>query len=208
MQISYQIIRSSRKTIAIQITPEGQVLVRCPSRMQEGDILRFVQSKSHWIEAHLSSLHRQPQLPPLTEEALQPLARQALDCIPERVAYFAPKVGVTYGRISIRNQRTRWGSCSSKGNLNFNCLLMLAPAEVLDYVVVHELCHRKEMNHSKQFWSEVERILPDYRTREAWLKAHGAALIARMGVSRKAESEGSLKQKRPLNFQSNFTPGS
>lgn len=89
------------------------------------------------------------------------------------VEYFARQVGVDYGRITIRNQKTRWGSCSSKGNLNFNCLLMLAPAEILDYVVVHELCHRKEMNHSKAFWAEVEKVLPDYRESVKWLKEKG-----------------------------------
>ena len=83
------------------------------------------------------------------------LADQAVKTIPEKVRYYAPLVGVTYGRITIRNQRTRWGSCSSKGNLNFNCLLMLAPPEVLDSVVVHELCHRKEMNHSKMKWNQL-----------------------------------------------------
>ena len=100
--------------------------------------------------------------------------------IPERVSYFAPQVGVTYGNITIRSQRTRWGSCSSKGNLNFNCLLMLVPREVLDYVVVHELCHRKEVNHSPRFWAEVERILPDYKIRQTWLKDNGSQLIGRL----------------------------
>jgi predicted metal-dependent hydrolase len=87
---------------------------------------------------------------------------------------------VSYGRITIRNQKTRWGSCSGKGNLNFNCLLMLAPPEVLDYVVVHELCHRREMNHSPRFWALVEQVLPDWRQRRQWLKTHGDALMRRM----------------------------
>ena len=95
--------------------------------------------------------------------------------------HFAKVVGVTYGHITIRNQRTRWGSCSSKGNLNFNCLLMLAPQEVIDYVVVHELCHRKEMNHSKAFWAEVERVLPEYKKAVEWLKKEGPSIMRRMG---------------------------
>ena len=116
----------------------------------------------------------------LTDEQLQVLARQARQTIPERVAHFAPLVGVTYGRITIRSQHTLWGSCSSKGNLNFNCLLMLTPPEVLDYVVVHELCHRKEMNHSARFWAEVEHVLPDYEIQRKWLRENGTALISRL----------------------------
>ena len=96
------------------------------------------------------------------------------------MAYYAPIVGVSYGRITIRSQRSRWGSCSSNGNLNFNCLLMLVPPGVLDSVVVHELCHRKEMNHSPRFYAEVLRVLPDYRERDRWLKENGAMLMARL----------------------------
>lgn len=181
--ISYKLIRSSRKTIAIQITPEGAVLVRAPSRMRDIDIRAFVENKRSWIEKHLAKQSSQPADPPLTIADIHTLADQALKVIPKRVAQFAPIVGVTYNAITIRNQRSRWGSCSAKGNLNFNCLLMLCPEDVVDYVVVHELCHRKEMNHSARFWAEVERVLPDYRVRQQWLKEHGSALIARMSGS-------------------------
>ena len=117
---------------------------------------------------------------PLTMEDIQKLADEALRVIPGRVAHFAPLVGVTYGRITVRNQRTRWGSCSSKGNLNFNCLLMLAPPGILDYVVVHELCHRKEMNHSPKFWAEVAKVMPDYKERQKWLRTEGSSIMRRM----------------------------
>jgi len=90
---------------------------------------------------------------------------------------------VSYGSITVRSQKTRWGSCSSRGNLNFNCLLMLTSPEVLDYVVLHELCHRKELNHSARFWAQVERVMPDYRLRRKWLKDHGSALIGRLPES-------------------------
>ena len=116
----------------------------------------------------------------LTRKDIEALAQEAVKVIPERVAYYAPRVGVTYGRITIRNQRSRWGSCSSKGNLNFNCLLMLAPREVLDSVVVHELCHRLEMNHSKKFYEHVLRVYPDYYRNHAWLKENGTQLMRRM----------------------------
>ena len=88
----------------------------------------------------------------------------------EKTRKFAAQMGVTYGRITIRAQRTRWGSCSSKGNLNFNYLLYYLPEELMDYVVIHELAHRKHMNHSSYFWREVERYCPDYRQRRARLR--------------------------------------
>lgn len=179
MTITYQIIRSSRKTVAIQIRGD-QVLVRCPNHMSDAQVERFVKSKSHWIETHLGRTPSTPHLPPFTAGQIHELADQAMKVIPERVAFFAPLVGADYGQITIRNQRSRWGSCSSKGNLNFNCLLMLAPPEVLDYVVVHELCHRKEMNHSERFWAEVERVLPHYRGCRQWLREHGGELVGRL----------------------------
>ena len=98
----------------------------------------------------------------------------------ERVNHFCKVMDVTVGRITIRNQKTRWGSCSSKGNLNFNCLLMLTPPEVIDYGVVHELCHRKEMNHSGAFWAEVEKVIPSYKEQVKWLKENGGKIIGRM----------------------------
>lgn len=178
--MQYSIIRSSRKTVSLQITPEGKVLVRCPNRMAKREIDRFVQSKADWIEAHLQKIAERPPMPRLTETELKALAGQARELLPRLAREFAPRVGVTYGRITIRCQRTRWGSCSAPGNLNFNCLLMLSPPEVQAYVVVHELCHRKEMNHSPRFWQEVERVMPDYRTHKKWLKDNGNALTARL----------------------------
>ena len=174
--ISYKLIRSDRRSIGIQITQEG-VVVRAPRRMSDAEIDRFVQSKRDWIETHLAKVP--PAQPKFSGEEIHRLAEEALKRIPERVRYFAPKVGVTYGSITIRNQHTRWGSCSSKGNLNFNCLLMLTPDHVIDYVVVHELCHRLEMNHSARFWAQVEQVLPDYCQSLQWLREHGQELIGR-----------------------------
>ena len=177
-QITYRLVRSSRKTIAIQIKPDGEIIVRAPRQMSMAAIERFVFGKRDWIEKHLPD--RRSALPKFTDAEIRALAQQALEVIPERVACYAPLVGVTYGNITIRSQRTRWGSCSSKGNLNFNCLLMLTPGDVIDYVVVHELCHRKEMNHSPKFWAEVERILPNYKKSKRWLKENGQVLIGRL----------------------------
>ena len=181
--ISYKVIRSNRKTVALQIK-NGNVIVRAPYLMSDSDIQKFVEKNRNWVEKHLViDDERKKQfdnIEPLSMDDIQKLADKALKVIPERVAYYAPKVGVTYGRITIRNQKTRWGSCSSKGNLNFNCLLMLTPPEVIDSVVVHELCHRKEMNHSKKFYDEVLRVYPEYNKWDKWLKDNGGVLMARM----------------------------
>lgn len=174
-KITYRLIRSARKTISLQITQDGELLVRAPERIGRGEIDRFVESKQGWIEKHL--FKQEQDIPKMTEEEFQTLVRRALEVIPQVVARFAPVVGVTYGGITIRNQRTRWGSCSTKGNLNFNCLLLRVPQDVLEYVVVHELCHRKEMNHSPKFWAEVERVLPNYAESKRWLKENGSGLI-------------------------------
>ena len=178
--IPYTLIRSNRKTVSIVIKPGGEVEVRCPKRCTKREVDAFVQSKKAWIETHLEAIAARPQLPCLTAEELDSLAKTAAEVLPDRVRYFAGQMGVSYGRITIRSQRTRWGSCSPKGNLNLNCLLMLAPTQVQDYVVVHELCHRKEMNHSSRFWTEVEKICPDYRVHRKWLKDNGASLISRL----------------------------
>ncbi|MBO5489407.1 MAG: M48 family metallopeptidase [Eubacterium sp.] len=179
------IIRSKRKTIAIQIKPDMSVTVRAPYYATSKDIEKILQEKEAWINKHLEQFRvRKEQtafhdMIPLTQEEIRHLAKTACDYIPTRVRFFAEKMGVNYGRITIRKQKTRWGSCSSKGNLNFNCLLMLTPPEIIDYVVVHELCHRKEMNHSKAFWREVEKILPDYKQAVKWLKTEGAVIMQR-----------------------------
>lgn len=178
-EIVYQVIRSDRRTLAIRITPDGKVEVRSPKSVSDRRIAEFVQSKAAWIQKHL--LRKSADLPKFTAEQLQELADRARRVIPERVRCFAPQVGVTYGTITIRRQKTRWGSCSARGNLNFNCLLMLAPEQVLDYVVIHELCHRKEMNHSQRFWAQVARLCPQYQQARRWLKENGPALIARLG---------------------------
>jgi len=184
--LKYTIIRSDRKSVAVEIKPDGQIVVRAPKRMKIQDIQAFVRSREAWIRKHLeevqSDQEKMKTIRKLSMEEIRALADQALKVIPERVKYYAPLVGVTYGNITIRNQRTRWGSCSSRGNLNFNCLLMLAPPEVLDSVVVHELCHRKEMNHSKKFYAEVYRVYPEYDRCHKWLKEHGRELMGRMQI--------------------------
>lgn len=182
-----EVIRSKRKTLAIEIRPDMRVVVRAPEKIPQNEIIKFVEEKQNWIKKHLVQMYfkaeeikKQKKEPALTNADIEKLCQKALSVIPDKVKYYAEIMGVTYGRITIRNQKTRWGSCSNKGNLNFNCLLMLMPDKVLDYVVVHELCHLKQMNHSKKFWMEVERYMPDYRNYRKWLNENGGALIERM----------------------------
>ena len=178
-----KVIRSNRKTISIQVNTDLTVTVRAPVYATNKDIDKILHDKESWIMKHMEQIIEQNAryelsgLKHLTKAEIEDLADKALKYIPQRVEYFSKIVGVDYGRITIRNQRTRWGSCSSKGNLNFNCLLMLTPTEVIDYVVVHELCHRKEMNHSKNFWIEVEKVIPDYKRSVKWLKNEGSQII-------------------------------
>ena len=175
--MEYKLIRSRRKTVAIQITREG-VLVRAPLRTPVKVINAFVKSKEAWIQKALAS--RPLPASGFSPEELEDLTRQAKQDLPARVEKYADLLGVSYGRVSVRHQKTRWGSCSGKGNLNFNCLLMLMPEPVRDYVVIHELCHRLEMNHSKRFWALVEKMMPDYKSCRSYLRTQGKSLIERL----------------------------
>ena len=183
MSKEIKLIRSRRRTISIEITPDAQVIVRAPRYASVRDINNFIGEKADWIDKHVKKMQERRRLEQerekdnpkqeLSPQEIKLLTTRAKRIIPQRVRYYADLMGVTYERITIRKQKSRWGSCSSKGNLNFNCLLMKTPEEIIDYVVVHELCHLKEMNHSDRFWAEVEKVLPDYRDRRRWLKDHG-----------------------------------
>ncbi len=106
-----------------------------------------------------------------------PSRQKAREILSSSVEYWSSQMGVRYGRIAIREQRTRWGSCSQKGNLNFNWKLVLAPPEVRDYVVIHELCHLSHLNHSKEFWARVGKFCPEYKIQRRWLRENGHTLI-------------------------------
>lgn len=181
--MKYTLIRSGRKTLSLEIREEGLV-VRAPYLATKGQIENFIRSHERWIRNRLKKMEEikaaAEEAEPLSEEELRSLTEKAKEYIPGRVAYYAPVIGVDYGRITIRHQKTRWGSCSAKGNLNFNCLLMLTPPEVIDSVVVHELCHRKEMNHSKRFYDEVLRVFPEYRKWDRWLRENGKKILLRV----------------------------
>lgn len=183
--LSVLLVRSSRKTLAVQIRTDGTVIARAPLRMPKDRILCFLSEKASWIrmqQGRMQEREKMRQQARIHLDAAQEkeLRERAKSVLAQRTAYFARQIGVTYGRITVRDQKTRWGSCSQTGNLNFNFRLILAPLEVLDYVVVHELCHRRQMNHSTQFWQEVAQVLPDYRKRKAWLTENGWRLMGEL----------------------------
>ncbi|MBR6761579.1 MAG: M48 family metallopeptidase [Oscillospiraceae bacterium] len=177
------VIRSTRKTLCIQLTRDGSLIARAPLRMKETQIRQFILSKASLLQRHLQKMEAENKalqdLPPFTNNEIQWMVAEAKKIIPDRVAYYASLLGISYGRITIRKQITKWGSCSAAGNLNFNCLLIKMPPQVLDAVVVHELCHILEMNHSKSFYRRINQIYPEYDRWMLWLKEHGNLLLRR-----------------------------
>ena len=180
MYITYEIIKSSRKTIAVEVRQDGSVLVRAPRNCPQSRIDTFLKEKQAWVLAKVEEQKEKEadsmKIQPLSEAEQRLYRDKAREIFEQKVSYYARMMGVSYGRIAIRDQKTRWGSCSGEGNLNFNWRLIFAPAGVLDYVVVHELAHRKEMNHSPRFWKVVEDTMPEYRKYQKWLKENGRGL--------------------------------
>ncbi len=176
------VIRSKRKTMALQVGLDGTVVARVPNRVAKKEVLRFLDSHAAWIaEAKQKMARRQQEKQayrsPYEIPAYDALSKREKDEIRahfmERLMYYAPKIGVTFERVAIRNQKGRWGSCSSKGNLNFNYRLHYLPQELMDYVVVHELSHRIHMNHSRDFWALVGQYDKDYKLHQTQLRNIG-----------------------------------
>jgi predicted metal-dependent hydrolase len=169
--MDYKIIYSKRKTIAIQITRTCEVIVRAPIKASRARIEDFVNSHRSWIDTHLSKQKSRAQrYPEPSESEISHLKMRARAILPERVEYFSAIMGVKPTHVSINEAKTRFGSCSEKGRINFSCRVMRYPSEAIDYVVVHELAHLKFLNHSREFWAFVESILPDYKARKGLLK--------------------------------------
>ena len=161
--MTYEIIRSHRRTVALEVTADGRVLVRAPMAMPEGEIRRFVDSHTAWLEkARDKVAARQAAHPPLTRQETEALRRRAAAILPGKVAHYAAVMGVTPMSVKITAARTRFGSCSGKNGLCFSLYLMQYPEEAIDYVVVHELAHIRHKNHGSEFYTLVRQYLPDY----------------------------------------------
>ena len=171
--VEYTLIRSSRRTLGLEITSDLRVLVRAPKRCSQRQIDDFVARHERWIRDHMAIQERRrvaAMAREVTPEQEAVLRRRAKEYIPQRVAQWAPLVGVSPTGVKITSAQKRFGSCSGKNGLCFSWRLMQYPPEAIDYVVVHELCHIHHHNHSAAFWSAVARVMPDYKQRQALLR--------------------------------------
>lgn len=168
--MEYRLIRSARKTLAVEISRDGEVIVRAPLKMPKQYIEKFLSERHERIEDAIErTRERKPMYSSSAPEA-EALRKRAEEIIPQRVEYYAKIMGVEPKSVRITAAQKRFGSCSSRGTLCFSLNLMQYPGVAIDYVVVHELAHLVELNHSKKFWSVVEKYIPDYKKRRAMLK--------------------------------------
>ncbi|HVI41942.1 MAG TPA: SprT family zinc-dependent metalloprotease [Anaerovoracaceae bacterium] len=171
--LEYELTRSKRKTLALYVRRDGRVEVRAPLKTSKAYIDDFVIKKRDWIEntrSKLSSRQTEKQVIELTSKEEAQYKKQAKEYLQQRCLYFSEVMGLQHGTVKINSAKTRWGSCNRRGDINFTYRLLFAPEELIDYVVVHELAHLKEMNHSARFWSVVGQTMPDYKTRRKKLR--------------------------------------
>lgn len=174
-KIEYELVRSSRSSVSIEIKRGGAVVVRAPFLMPLKAIEEFVASKTGWIEKHKRKIAERGDIlcfDDYTEADIERLKKAAKATIPPLVEKYGALIGVTPSGVRFNRAKKRFGSCSGKNSLNFSCFLMLYPTEAVEYVVVHELCHIREHNHSARFYAQVARVMPDHREREKLLKEY------------------------------------
>lgn len=171
--VPYRLIRSDRRTLALEVTPEAETVVRAPRRCPTAEIERFVRSHIDWIARQTQRQRERQQTGlarPVSPEQERELRQRAAEVLPQRVAYYAALMGLTPAGIRITDAQKRFGSCSGQNRLCFSWRLLLYPPAAIDYVVVHELAHIRHHNHSPAFYALVEQYLPDYRQRQALLR--------------------------------------
>ena len=176
-EIRVSVIRSARKSLGLEVRDANTVLARIPTRVSDRELKAFVENHRSWILEKTAVMaereEKRKSTPAPPPELLSKTDRMKIQLkIGKRVRHYCEAMGVTVGYVTVKNQKTRWGSCSAKGNVNFNYQLAFLPDELLDYVVIHELAHRRHMNHSRAFWAEVEKYCPDYLERREQLKEY------------------------------------
>ncbi len=167
-----KIIRSKRRSISVEISPELEVIVRAPLRMKQKDIDDFIEAHRDWIEKHIEirSQRLANRPPEIDEYEIADLKCRAKEILPSKVAYFSALMGVEPASVKITSAKKRLGSCSSVNGICFSYRVMMYPEDIIDYVVIHELAHIKEHNHSKHFYDIVSKYCPDYKDRERRIK--------------------------------------
>ena len=164
--IDYTLRKSNRtKRVSLSVSHDGSVAVTIPYSLTENVAERFLQEKANWLFSRLE-FFKQFEERIIIKKTIKDYAEnkeKALSLVKSKVVYFSKLYEFEYNRISVRNQKTRWGSCSKKRNINFNYKILFLTERLADYIIVHELCHTKELNHSKNFWNLVKEILPDYK---------------------------------------------
>jgi len=168
--MTYNIVRSKRRTIALVLGPEAALTVRAPRSLPLDYIEKLVKEKSAWIIRKTREIQSRPKIKPAEFINQEQYKKEAKQKIEERVNWYAQQMGVQYKTIKIGNAEKCLGSCSYQGNLSFSWRIILAPSQVLDYIVVHELAHLIEHNHSSRFWQKVEMFFPEYLQARKWLK--------------------------------------
>lgn len=171
--IPYRLLVSERaRNMRITIKSGGDILITLPKRARLGSLDTFLSGHKDWILEKWKVLSKHPKVPGAKESRAlyEKYKEDARKIAHERVEFFNNHYRFTFGSIAIRNQKTRWGSCSKKGNLNFNYKIALLPPHLADYIVVHELCHLKEFNHGEQFWNLVAETMPEYKEYRKALK--------------------------------------
>ena len=178
-KIRISVIRSARKSLGLEGRDANTVLARIPTRVSDRELKAFVENHRSWIlektevMAEREEKRKSTPTPAPPPELLSKTDRMKIQLkIGKRARHYCEAMGVTVGYVTVKNQKTRWGSCSAKGNVNFNYQLAFLPDELLDYVVIHELAHRRHMDHSRAFWAEVEKYCPDYLERREQLKEY------------------------------------
>ena len=172
----YELVRSERRTLSAEITPDGRLLVRAPRRMSIAQIEKFLSERELWIVTHLERARSRDarfDRDRYTEMEIEEMKRRTRDKVIPLVEYYKHLVGVEPKSVKINRAKGRFGSCGPNGSLNSSCFLDLSPIEAVEYVVVHELCHILEHNHSPRFYAQIERVLPDYRERRQMIRDAG-----------------------------------
>jgi predicted metal-dependent hydrolase len=171
-----RVIRSRRRSVALIITAEAELVVRAPRHISDAEIDRFIRQKRAWIERNLARQAARPKPVVLSAEEKARWRLIAEEKVIERCRYFSELTGYRPAKVRISSARSRWGSCSAKGTISFSWRLAMMPPAVIDYVIVHELVHLAEMNHSVRFWRRVAEVVPDHRQHRRWLRENGHPL--------------------------------